>query len=123
MTIPEDQLAPIRRQLTGLIAERSSAPWAAYDDEDLESDNQDLEDILELKTVLDVLRFLRDQGGRTCFSEWVSCLDPVDGFVVDGKDDPDAEDETAFREYLQRAYGINPREFPPTIESKADDSN
>lgn len=120
MTIPEDQLAPTRRQLASLIAERSSAPWAAYDDEDLESDNQDLEDILELKTVLDVLRFLRDQGGRTCFVEWASCLDPLSRFVVDGKEDPDAEDETAFRDYLQRTYGINPREFPPAIESEAE---
>jgi hypothetical protein len=39
---------------------------------------------------------------------------------VDGKEDPDAEDETAFRDYLQRTYGINPREFPPAIESEAE---
>jgi hypothetical protein len=120
MTIPEEQLAPTRRQLTSLIAERSSAAWAAYDDEDLESDNQDLEDIQSLTTVLDVFRFLRDQGSRTCFVEWASCLDPLSRFVVDGKDDPDAEDETAFRGYLQRTYNIHPREFPPAIESETE---
>lgn len=115
MTIPEDELAQIRRQLTHLIDERSSD-----DDDEIETDEQDLEDIQSLKTVLDVFRFLRDQGGRTCFVEWASCLDPLSKFVVDGKEDPDAEDETAFRDYLQRTYGINPREFPPAIDSEAE---
>jgi len=123
MTIPEDQIDDVRQQLTWLIDERTSAQWASYSDEEIESDQQDLEDIQNLKTVLDVLRFLRDQGDRTCFVEWASCLDPLSRFVVDGKDDPDAEDETAFRDYLQRTYGINPREFPPAIESEAEDCN
>jgi hypothetical protein len=39
---------------------------------------------------------------------------------VDGKEEPDAEDETAFRDYLQRTYGINQREFPPAIDSEAE---
>ena len=120
MTIPEDELAQIRQQLTHLIDERSSAPWASYDDDEMQTDEQDLEDIQSLKTVLDVFQFLRDQGGRTCFVEWASCLDPLSRFVVDGKEDPDAEDETAFRDYLQRTYGISPREFPPAIESEAE---
>ena len=123
MTIPDEQLDPIRRQLTSLIAERSSAPWASYDDEELESDEQDLEDIRGLKTVLDIFRFLRDQGGRTCFVEWTSCLDPLDGFAADGKDDPDAGDEKAFRAYLQRTYGIDAREFPPVNDSEAGNSD
>jgi hypothetical protein len=123
MTIPEDELAQIRQQLTHLIDERSSARWSSDDDDEIETDEQDLEDIQSLKTVLDVFRFLRDQGSRTCFVEWASCLDPLSRFVVDGKQDPDAEDETAFRGYLQRTYGINPREFPPAIEAEADDSN
>ena len=120
MTIPEDQIDDVRQQLTWLIDERTSAQWASYSDEEIESDQQDLEDIQNLKTVLDVLRFLRDQGDRTCFVEWASCLDPFSRFVVDGKDDPDAEDETAFRDYLQRTYGINQREFPPAIDSEAE---
>jgi hypothetical protein len=123
MTIPEDQIDDVRQQLTWLIDERTSAQWASYSDEEIESDQQDLEDIQNLKTVLDVLRFLRDQGDRTCFVEWASCLDPLSRFVVDGKDDPDAEDETAFRDYLQRTYDINQREFPLAIDSEADDSN
>jgi len=123
MTIPEDELAQIRQQLTHLIDERSSARWSSDDDDEMETDEQDLEDIQSLKTVLDVFRFLRDQGSRTCFVEWAPCLDPLSRFVVDGKEEPDAEDETAFRDYLQRTYDINQREFPLAIDSEADDSN
>jgi len=112
MTIPEDQIDDVRQQLTWLIDERTSAQWASYDDEEIESDQQDLEDIQSLKTVLDVLRFLRDQGDRTCFVEWASCLDPLGGFVVEGKDDPEPQDETAFRDYMQRTYNITASEFP-----------
>lgn len=120
MTIPEDQIDDVRQQLTWLIDERTSAQWVSYSDEEIESDQQDVEDIQNLKTVLDVLRFLRDQGDRTCFVEWASCLDPLSRFVVDGKEEPDAEDETAFRDYLQRTYGIHQREFPPAIDSDAE---
>lgn len=112
MTIPEDQIDDVRQQLTWLIDERTSAQWASYSDEEIESDQQDLEDIENLKTVLDVLRFLRDQGGRTCMVEWVSCLDPLGGFVVKGKEDPEPEDETAFRDYMLRTYSISASEFP-----------
>ncbi len=113
MTIPEDQIDDVRQQLTWLIEERTSAQWASYDDEETESDEQDIEDIQSLKTVLDVFRFLRDQGGRSCFVEWASCLDPLGGFVVEGKDDPGPEDEEAFRNYLQQTYAIAESEFPP----------
>ena len=113
MTIPEDQIDDVRQQLTLLIEERTSAQWASYDDEEIESDQQDLEDIQSLKTVLDVFRFLRDQGQRTCMVEWASCLDPLGGFVVEGKEDPGPEDEEAFRNYLQRTYSVAACEFPP----------
>lgn len=112
MTIPERQIDDVRQQLSWLIEERTSAQWASYDDEEIESDQHDLEDIQSLKTVLDVLRFLRDQGGRTCMVEWASCLDPLGGFVVEGKEDPEPEDEKAFRDYMQRTYSISANEFP-----------
>jgi hypothetical protein len=67
MTIPEDQIDDVSQQPTWLIEERTSAQRASYDDEETESDQQDIEDIQSLKTVLDAFRFLRDQGGRTCF--------------------------------------------------------
>ena len=72
-------------------------------------DEQDYEDIEKIKTVLDVLHFLVNQGDRTCLIEYSSCLDPLDKFEGTFGDD---RDESNFRVYLTSTYGINPKEFP-----------
>jgi hypothetical protein len=112
MNIPEDQLKSTKKALHHLIDERTSAPWATYDEDDLSTDEQDHEDVDQIETVLDVLKFLRDQGSRTVFVEWASCLDPLNRFEVEGKEYPDEEDEFSFRKYLMKTYGISKKEFP-----------
>lgn len=112
IAIPRSELESTKCRLRELIDERTSASWADYDDEDISQRDQDLEDIEKLETVLDVLRFIRDQGGQNCLVEWISCLDPKDGFSVEGKEWPDEEDEDAFRSYLVNTYGIMNEEFP-----------
>lgn len=111
MKIPADQLESTKTALRDLIDERGSGPWGEESDEELGQDQQDREDIDRIETVRDVYRFLRDQGDRTVFVEYASCLDPLDGFKVEGKEWPDEEDEEAFREYLTATYGIAKKEF------------
>jgi hypothetical protein len=110
MKIPADQLESTKTALRHLIDERTSSPFGGYSDEDLDRCDQDYEDIERLETVFDVYRFLRSQGARTVFIEYASCLDPLDGFKVEGKE-PDEDDEEAFREYLTATYGIAKKEF------------
>jgi len=112
MEIPADQLEGVKTALDHLIQERTSAPWASYSDDELNRDKRDCEDIEGIKTVRDVFEFLRDQGGQTVFVEYASCLDPLGGFKVDGKEYPDEEDEEAFRSYLVATYNIPKKEFP-----------
>ena len=57
--------------------ERTSAPWASYSDDEHGMDDQDIEDAESVKTVLDVLKWLRDQGGRTELNEYSNCLESV----------------------------------------------
>lgn len=78
----------------------------------MDLEQQDLEGIESLKTVLDVFRFLRDQGGSTYFAGWDSCLDPLCGFVVQEKDDPDSGDEPVLRKYLNQSYNIYSKTIP-----------
>lgn len=111
MKISADQLESTKTALRHLIDERASSPWGGDSDEESGRDDQDYEDIERVETVFDVYRFLRDQGDRECFVEYASCLDPLDGFKVEGKEWPDEEDEEAFREYLTATYGINKKEF------------
>ena len=112
MNIPEDRLSSVKTALHHFIDERTSAPWASYDEDDLSKDEQDHWDADRVQTVLDVFRFLRDQGSRTVFVEWISCLDPLNQFKVEGKEYPDESDEILFREYLIKTYGICKKEFP-----------
>lgn len=113
MKIPEEQLESTIDCLRGMISDREGL-WGAYDDDDDEAynhDNQDYEDAGSVTTVLDVLRWLRDQGSRTEMVEYDFCLDPIGKFDVEKV--PDDEDaEKAFREYLTRTYSIDPKEFP-----------
>jgi hypothetical protein len=104
MQIPPAQLESTKHALHNLVDERTSAPWADYSEEDLNTDEQDREDIERIKTVADVLHWLLHQGARTTLVEWASCLDPLDRFRVDGKECPDAADEEAFRAYLRQTY-------------------
>ena len=113
MKIPEEQLESTIACLRGLIEEREGL-WGAYDDDDDEAynhDNQDYEDAGSVTTVLDVLRWLRDQGSRTEMVEYDSCLDPLGKFDVEKVPD-DEDSEKVFREYLTRTYSIDPKEFP-----------
>ena len=112
MKIPPDELESTKDSLRRLIDERTSAPWAEYDDDELSQDNQDYEDIDGIETVFDVLMFLRDQGGRTVLTEYNSCLDPLGKFEPSNGEYVDESDEVAFREYLSKTYGIDPKEFP-----------
>ena len=106
MQIPPDRLESTRQALHNLVDERTSAPWADYSEEDLNTDEQDRNDIERSKTVADVLDWLLHQGARTTLVEWASCLDPLDGFRVEGKEYPDEADEEAFRAYLRQTYGL-----------------
>ncbi len=113
MDIPLDQLESTKMALGHLVDERTT--WfGGYSDEERSTDDQDYEDIEKIKTVYDVFRFLRDQGGRTVFVEYASCLDPLGGFKVAGKSDDeiDERDEEAFRAYLRNVYRIPKKEFP-----------
>lgn len=112
MIIPADQLESTKTALRELVDERTSASHGDYTDEEIAKDDLDLGDIEKIRTVHDVFMFLRDQGERDVFVEYASCLDPLDGFKVDGKEWPDEEDEDAFRQYLTKTYGIAPKEFP-----------
>lgn len=109
--IPAKDLESTKMALCHLISERSSAPWATYDDDDLSQDEQDYEDIEGVESVLDVYRFLRDQGDREIFVEYATCLDPLGGFQLKDGVDPNDDDERAFRKYLQKTYKIPPSEF------------
>lgn len=111
MKIPEEQLESVTNCLQGIVCEREGL-WGAYNDDETNNRNdQDYEDADSVTTVLDVLRWLRDQGDRTVMVEYDSCLDPLGKFDVEKV--PDDEDpEKAFREYLTRAYSIDPEEFP-----------
>jgi hypothetical protein len=111
MKIPADRLKSTKTALRHLIDERTSSPFGGYSDEELGRDDQDHEDIERIETVFDAYQFLRDQGDRTVFVEYASCLDPLDGFKVEGKEEPDEDDEEAFREYLTATYGIAKKEF------------
>lgn len=106
MQIPPDKLEWTKRALDNLVDERSSAPWADYSEEDLSRDEQDREDIEKIQAVADVLEWLQHQGGRTLLIEYASCLDPLGGFKVEGKEDPDEDDEDAFRAYLKTTYSV-----------------
>jgi hypothetical protein len=111
MKIPADRLESTKTALRHLIDERTSAPWASYGDEDVAQDDQDYEDIDKIKTVFDVYQFLRDQGRRTVFVEYASCLDPLSGFKVTGEEEREGDEEDAFRAYLTQTYGIPKKEF------------
>ena len=111
MELPADLLESTKTALRHLIDERTSAPWASYSDEEVARDDQDYEYIEKIKTVFDVYQFLRDQGAQTIFVEYASCLDPLGGFKVMGKEEPDEDDEKAFRAYLTKTYGIAKKEF------------
>ena len=111
MKIPDNEIESTKQCLRRLIDERTSAAWALYSDEDLETDNQDYEDIESIETVFDVFMFLRDQGSVGSFVEYASCLDPLGSFNVVGKEWPDEDDEEAFRNYLTETYGIKKSEF------------
>ena len=102
MHIPPDKREWTKRALHNLVNERSSAPRADYSEEDLSRDEQDREDIDKIQTVADVLNWLQQQGGRTLLVEYASCLDPLGGFKVEAKENPDESDEAAFRDYLQK---------------------
>jgi len=106
MHIPSERLESTKRALHNLVDERMSAAWADYSEEDLNTDEQDREDIEHIKTVADVLDWLLHQGRRTTLVEWASCLYPLDGFRVEGKEYPDETDEGAFRDYLRQTYGL-----------------
>jgi hypothetical protein len=106
MEIAKDRLTAIKQSLHNLVDERTSAPWASYSEDELARDEQDREDIERIKTVGDVYQWLRDQGGRTTFIEWLHCLDPLNGFKVDAEGPPDERDENAFRRYLRATYGV-----------------
>jgi hypothetical protein len=106
MQIPPAQLESTKQALHNLVDERTSAPWADYSEEDLNTDEQDRDDIERIKTVADVLDWLLHQGRRTTLVEWASCLDPLDGFRVEGKEYPDETDEGAFRTYLRETYNL-----------------
>ena len=62
MTIPEDQLEWTIKELSGLAQMRTSNMFAEYEDEDIELVFFDMADAQKVKTVLDVIRFLRNQG-------------------------------------------------------------
>jgi hypothetical protein len=109
MKIPATQLESIKRRLHHLVDERTSAPWANYSEEELSMDEQDREDIERIQTVAHVLEWLQNQGGQKTLIEWASCLDPLDQFAVPGKEYPDDRDEEAFRDYLRKNYGVNPK--------------
>ena len=106
MQISPDQLEFTKRALHNLVDERTSAPWADYSEEDLNTDEQDRSDIERIKTVADVLDWLLHQGRRTTLVEWASCLDPLDGFKLEGQQYPDEKDEQAFRTYLRETYSL-----------------
>jgi hypothetical protein len=117
MKIPARQLKRTKTALRNLINERGSNrwPWPFGDggsDDELRKDQEDLEQIDRIQTVRDVFRFLREQGDRTFFVKYASCLDPLGGFKVEGEVDLDKEDEEDFREYLTATYGIGKNEFP-----------
>lgn len=112
MKIPADQIDEIRRALCDLVDERTSAPWAEYSDEELAADENDREEIERIRTISDVIRFLRDRLRQTRLVEWTACLDPLNGFRVAGKEVPDENDEDAFRAYLVKQYGIKRKEMP-----------
>ena len=109
MRIPPAQFEFAKQVLRDLVDERTSAPWADYSEEDLSRDEQDREDIEKIQTVADVLEWLQHQGKRTLLIEYASCLDPLGGFKVEGKDGPDESDEDVFRAYLRTTYGVGPR--------------
>jgi hypothetical protein len=114
MKIPARQLKRTKTALRNLITERGSPPWPWGDGgsaEELRKDQQDLEQIDRIETVRDVFQFLREQGDRTVFVKYASCLDPLGGFKVEGEVDL-KEDEEDFREYLTATYGIGKSEFP-----------
>jgi len=106
MHIPPEPLESTKQALLNFVDERTSAPWADYSEEDLNRDEQDRNDIERIKTVADVLDWLLHQAARTTLVEWASCLDPLDGFRVEGKEYPDETDEGAFRDYLRQTYGL-----------------
>jgi hypothetical protein len=106
MHIPPERLESTKQALHNLVDERTSAPWADYSEEDLNTDEQDRADIERIKTVTDVLSWLLHQGSRKTLVEWASCLDPLDGFRVEGKEHPDEADEEAFRAYLRAIYSL-----------------
>lgn len=112
MTIPVDQLESTMTILRELVYERTSAPHGDYTDEETANDDLDLRDIEKIKTVHDAFMFLRDQGQRIFFVEYASCLDPLHGFKVQGKEWPHDEDEKSFRNYLTETYGITKKDFP-----------
>ena len=110
MRIPEEQLESIIDCLRHLVDERTSAPQATYSDDEHAMDDQDIEDAESVKTVLDVLKWLRDHGGRTELNEYSSCLDPLGKFdEVSIPNDVDLE--AFFRDYLVATYDIDPKEF------------
>ena len=111
MKLPRHWLESAKQTLCYLVDERTSG-FGGYGDEEIATDNQDYEDIKKIETVWDVFIFLRDQGSRTYFVEYQSCLDPLDGFKVEGKEWPDLTDEPAFRAYMTATYGIAPKEYP-----------
>lgn len=106
MEIPAHRLSSIKRSLHRLVDERTSAPWADYSEDDRQRDEQDREDIEKIQTVADVLNWLQQQGGRALLVEYASCLDPLGGFKVEGKENPDESDEAAFRDYLKETYNL-----------------
>jgi hypothetical protein len=116
MKIPARQLKRTKTALRNLITERGFEEWAwggGGSDEERRKEEQDFEQIDGIQTVRDVFRFLREQGDRTVFVKYASCLDPLGGFKVEG--DLDKEDEEDFREYLTATYGIGKNEFPDKI--------
>ena len=106
MQIAPDQLEFTKLARHNFVDDRTSASWADYSEEDLSKDAQDREDIERIPTVADVLEWLQHRGGRTLLVEYASCLDPLGGFKVEGKEDTDESDEKTFRAYLKNTYKL-----------------
>lgn len=104
--IPESRLSEIKISLRQLVQERTSAPWVGYGDEEVAQDDYDLDEIEGIRSVGDVVRFLGDIFPEAPLIEFRSCIDYRDGFSVEGKEFPDEEDEDAFRDYLEKEYGV-----------------
>ena len=104
--IPEDQLDQTVQYLCDLVEMRFSNCFAEYEEEDLELGSLDRADAKAVRTLLDVIKFLVNQGQDTLVDHYY-VLDIVRKFNEENLD------EDLFREYLTETYGIDSSEFPP----------